>query len=290
MAWGMNRDEVQTCFVLSPAWKMILSAVLPFFPINLVSCVKTLFPFQPFSNCLCCVSPTLRCPLISSLRQDLSFSPLLTSFLKCNLTSHGFLLSFFSHPRALFFPRCSPLLFLCDSQRIKWEGRVVFSTHCKLGQFVMNAWVQKQCTSESTIWEITHTQQFFNIFHAVEDVIHETNTVFLYSHTWIRGTGVPDFQKSGCYANTVNLYATATKSCTFSMQQFKFSTVYSQLAVAYWLSYSWAACWREMIECQWTPLSSTPLCVDDHRWAHRGNFANFPSFCTNQATLEEPCV
>lgn len=157
-------------------------------------------------------------------------------------------------PPCPFFSPLFPLLFLCDSQRIKWEGRVVFSTHCKLGQFVMNAWVQKQCTSESTVWEITHTQQFFNIFHAVEDVIHETNTVFLYSHIWIRGTGVPDFQKSGCYANTVNLYATATKSCTLSVRQFKFSAVYSQLAVPVLVELA-VGCLLE--ENDWIPMNTS---------------------------------
>lgn len=126
MAWGMNRDEVQTCFVLSPARKMILSAVLPFFPINLVSCVKTLFPFQPFSNCLCCVSLTLRCPLISSLRQDLSFSPLLTSFFKMqpHLTRFSPFLLF--PPRVLFFPRCSPYFFCAIASALS-ENAELFS-------------------------------------------------------------------------------------------------------------------------------------------------------------------
>lgn len=91
--------------------------------------LKALCPFQPFSNCLCCVSPTLRCPLISSLRQDLSFSHLLTSFFECNLTPHRFLLPSFSLPVLLFllyllffFPS---LHFLCDGQCIKQERSAV---------------------------------------------------------------------------------------------------------------------------------------------------------------------
>lgn len=160
----------------------------------------------------------------------LSFANLF--FLKCNLTSHGFLLSFFSHPRAPFFsPRCSPYFFCAIASALSEKAELFSALTVNLASLLWTPEFRNSAPSESNVWEITHTQQFFNIFHAAEDVIHETNTVFLYSHIWIRGTVVPDFQKSGCYANTVNPYATATKSCTLSIRQFKFSTAYSQLAV-----------------------------------------------------------
>lgn len=149
LSGGVNHVDVQKLFcprALLPSKKNNS----PFFPINLCLVLKALCPFQPFSNCLCCVSPTLRCPLISSLRQDLSFSPLLTSFFFL-MQPHPTRFS----PFLLFPPSCPPsfftccffpsLHFLCDSQRIKRERSAVsffFSfgaRRIKLGRCAANA-------------------------------------------------------------------------------------------------------------------------------------------------------
>lgn len=80
--------------------------ICAFAPIDLcLPCVKTV-SFSSLSNCLCCVSLTLRCPLISTLRQDLSFSAFLTT-LQSTASPH----MVFSLPYlfSAFFPspRCS---------------------------------------------------------------------------------------------------------------------------------------------------------------------------------------
>lgn len=137
-----------------------LSSVLLF----LLTCVLcwNSASFSTFSNCLCCVCLTLRCPLISSLRQDLSFSPLLIPF---KMQPH---LTWFSPYHLPLFGAPSFLLFPSLFFSVERECRIVFSspqgTRTRLGlkwAFTCAVTTAVQKTLASTVCMNTPTTVFF---------------------------------------------------------------------------------------------------------------------------------
>lgn len=257
--------------------------------------LKALCPFQPFSNCLCCVSPTLRCPLISSLRQDLSFSHLLTSFFECNLT-HSTQFS----PFLLFPPLCPSSFFTCcfffppstfcaiASALNKNAVLFLFSSfgahHMKVGRSAASAWVQEQCTSWiRKSWRSRAQQFYFDIFRA-RGRFCETQRQFPHTvHEELVWARLPNTRASSCcHANMTNFYTATTKSYKLACGNENFSEL-SVLFLVWkhkndWLPFSPSqrsatACWRrtkQMITdgpLQWNLAWFTPFfaLIQPHR-------------------------